>query len=212
MAGAKDRDDGTTRAMIYDGCSISQLVQAFDMDARDVSKKLRNVAPCGERRGFPIYKLKDAAKALVPPEVSEEDILAYIGSMNFKNLPPALNKEVWNGLRARLRFEQEQGNHWLTPRIQEVVSRFMQTTRMALLLLPDELERAGELSQRQRTLCERYVDSKLAELQQLITEAMRDMPEMTPGIMDFTDGDDDGIAIDRAEDEVSETVEEDFDL
>lgn len=212
MAGARDRDDGATSAMLYDGASISQLTKLFEMDARDVSKKLRAITPCGERRGFPIYRVKDAAKVLVPPDVSEDAVLKFIGGMNFKNLPPALNKEVWNGLRARLRFEQEQGNHWPTPRIQEVVSRFMQTTRMALLLLPDELERAGELSQRQRTLCEKYIDSKLAELQQQITEAMREMPEMTPGIMDFTDGDHDGLSLDGAEDEVSETGEEDFDL
>jgi len=211
VAGAKDRDDGESGAMLYDGASISQLTKLFDMDARDVSKKLRAILPCGTRRGFPIFNVKEAAKVLVPPEVDEEDILQFIGNMNFKNLPPALNKEVWNGLRARLRFEQEQGTLWPTERIQVGVNKLMQTVRMRMLLIPDDLERAAELNARQRVLIEKYVDSTLEELQQQIIEAMSGLDDLTPGIMDYTDKDDEDGRDDGA-DVIQEAGEEDFEL
>jgi hypothetical protein len=206
MAGARDRDDGTTNAMLFEGASISQLVKAFKMDARDVSRKMRNVQPCGERRGFPIYWLKDAAAALSPPKVSEEDILAYIGSMNFKNLPPALNKEVWNGLRARLRFEQEQGDLWLTERIQEVVATLMQTFRMGVLLMPDKLSRMEKLTPKAHEALRQFCDEMLADMQQRIAEAMESLEPMTPGLMDFTENGDESAV------DVSTPSEEDEEL
>lgn len=212
MAGAKDRDDGATNAMIYEGASISQLSKLFEMDARDVSKKMAEVVPCGERRGFPVWRVKDAARALVPPEVSEATILNYIANMNFRNLPAALNKEIWNGLRARLRFEQEQGVLWHTDRIAETMQRTIQAIRMTLLLVPDRLNRQDDLTPRQRDLVEKMMDELLHDLKQQIVEAMRAMPPLTPGIMDYGD-EADGNGIDRKEpDEVSAIESEDFDL
>jgi hypothetical protein len=217
MAGAKDRDDGQTKAMLYEGASISQLTQLFDMDARDVSKKLREVPPSGERRGFPIWNVRDAAEALIPPAVSDSDILGYIQGMNFRDLPPALNKEVWNGLRARLRYELEQGDLWPTDRIQTIVNALVQTVRMGILLLPDKLARVDDLSPRQRSLLEKFADEVLLDLQAQIEKAMDELDPMTPGIMDFT-GDGDvtgkvaaGVAAAEAAD-IQEAGEEDFDL
>lgn len=210
MAGAKDRDDGATGAMLYEGASISQLSKLFEMDARDVSKKMRDVPPSGERRGFPVWRVKDAARALTPPEVSDAAILNHIASMNFRNLPAALNKEIWNGLRARLRFEQEQGVLWHTDRVAEIIQRMMQAIRMTLLLVPDRLNRQDDLTSRQRDLVEKMMDELLLDLKQQITEAMNKMPELTAGIMDYGD-DDDGA--DREEsDEVPTPESEDFDL
>ena len=214
MAGARDRDAGETSAMIFEGASISQLVKIFGMDARDVSEKMRSVQPCGERRGFPIWAIRDAAPALIPPEVSEEDILHYIAGMNFKNLPAALNKEVWNGLRARLRFEQEQGDLWRTEVVQTVVGKLMQTTRMGILLLPDRMNREESLTPKQREAAERIADSLLEDLQQMVVEAMSGLTGTMPGIMDYTAEDKDIGADDEleAEDAVPPLDEAETDL
>ena len=212
MAGAKDRDDGETNAMLFEGASISQLVKMFDMDARDVSKKMRAVPSSGERRGFPIWRVKDAAAVLVRPEVKDEDILRYIVGMSFKDLPPSLNKEVWNGLRARIRFEAEQGDLWRTEYVQTGVNLLMQTLRMGVLLFPDKVNREEGLTPKQREIIERLSDELLLDLQNLVVQAMQSAPKMTPGIMDFDNGGEGASAGKDDATKVSASDEEAFDL
>lgn len=211
MAGAKDRDDGHTHAMLYDGASMSQLSKLFGMDMRDISKKMNNVPPCGERRGFPIWKVKDAARVLVKPEISDHDIIDHISGMNFKELPAALNKEVWNGLRARLKFEQEQGVLWPTDRVLKAFNAFMQIVRMNYLLLPDRVDRADPLTPKQREAIVTIADDSLTDLKRELENIAGQMEELTPGFMDFTDEDEIDEQFEEPDD-VQEAVEDFSDL
>lgn len=182
-----DRDGGETLAMLYEGASVSQLCKIFHMDARDVSRKMRNVIPTGMRRGFPVWSVKDAAQALVAPKVSEAEVLEYISGMNFRNLPAALNKEVWNGLRARLRFEQEQGDLWKTDRVQLAINTVVQIVRMNVLLMPDRLARSGTITPEQRESLQLQADALLEDLKTQIQKAMKGLDPMTPGFMDYAE-------------------------
>ena len=207
MSGAKDRDGGDSNAMLYEGASISQLKELFQMDARDVSAKMRNVNPCGSRRGFPIWKVKDAAQALMPPRITEADVLEYLSTLSFKNLPAALNKEVWNGLRARLKFEQEQGKLWEGETVQSIVNELMQTIRIGILLVPDRLEMIDSVTAKQRADVQALMDSVLEDARTQVQKRMGDLATATPGIMDYSDDDADNLA-----DEVPPSLVEDHGL
>jgi uncharacterized coiled-coil protein SlyX len=199
---ARDRDDGETYAILYDGASISQLKVLFSMDARDVARKLMGVPPTGERRGFPIWHVRDAAAKLVKPDFTDVEIMRYIAGMDFKHLPPTLNKEMWNGLRARLRFEVEQGDYWHVERIQRMLNEMMQVDRTSALLLADRVNREETLTTKQRDVIMKLSDEHLAEKRRLYDKAMNELDNLTPGIVDYEEGNESG------QDEDSEVEEE----
>lgn len=187
MAGAKDRDDGETQAIIFDGASVTQLARMFRQDPRDIARKIRSLRPVGKRRGFDIYSVKEAAEYLVTPKV--DNIESYIARMSFKDLPPTLNKEMWNGLRARLRFEAEQDLLWPVEKVHEMTGRAFKALRMALLLIPDTVARETTLTSAQRARIVQLVDNALAELRSNLHDEFANAPPMTPGIAEYESAD-----------------------
>lgn len=165
--GAKMMDD-ESRAIIYEGCSLSQLSAIFDLDNRDIARKLHGLGPCGERMGYPIYKLADAAVLLVPP--NKRDITDAIKRMSPKDLPASLTKEFWAGQHARLKFEEDQGDLWRTANVIETLSEIFKTMRMSILLMRDQVERQTDLSDRQRDIIQTLIDGLLNELADSLTK------------------------------------------
>jgi len=159
--GAKLLDE-ESRAMLYEGCSISQLATLFDLDNRDVSRRIAHVAPCGERMTYPIYRVKDVAPYLIPP--SRQDVTDAIKRMHPKDLPPTLTKEYWSAQSARLKFEEDNGDLWRTGDVIETLSEVFKTCAMTIKLMQDRVERATELSDRQRTILQQLTDGLLNDL------------------------------------------------
>lgn len=155
------RNDEESLAIVYQGASINQLAGIFEMEARDIKAKIQgNVTPCGERRGHPIYKVREAAPYLVPPPY---DIDEFIQRMTIADLPPILRKEFWAGLRSRQLFEKEAAELWPTQEVIETIYTLYKTLRMSLLLTREAVERETELTSRQREIITRLIDSGLEE-------------------------------------------------
>ena len=157
----KWRNDEETTAVVYQGASLIQLTGIFEMDMRDIKAKITGVVqPCGERRGHPIYKIKDVAPYLVQPPY---DIDEFIQRMSVADLPTILRKEYWAGMRSRQLFEKEQAELWPTSQVVETVSTLLKTIRMSLLLAREAVERETELTERQRAIVTKIVDNALEE-------------------------------------------------
>ncbi|QEG09441.1 terminase small subunit [Proteus phage Saba] len=163
--------DAETEAMIFDGVNITQIAKIFEMERRDVTPKIRDVAPCGERSGYPIYKLKEVAPYLVKPLY---DVETYLRRMHPNELPKMLTKEFWNGLKARQDFELRDGELWPTEQVESVISEAFKQLRMSLLLVPDALERESTLTDHQRGRITDMIDGALNDLAQVIVDNFKD--------------------------------------
>lgn len=168
--------DEHTRAMLFEGASISQLATLFGYDNRTVAKRIFGLKPSGKRRGHPVYAVKEAAAYLVDPV---GDIEAHIKKMNHRDLPPLLLKEFWNGQMARLKFETAQGWHWPTDKVIEHYSSVFQVFRTRILLAVDLVEREAEMTERQRNACKRLLDGLMADIRADLIEKFKDEPKRT---------------------------------
>jgi len=162
-AGAPVIIDDESIAIINQGASLVQLAEMFGKDSRDVRKKLLagNVKPVAERRGYQIYAVKDAAPFLVTPAY---DIDEFIERMSYADLPHLTRKEFWAGMRSRQLYEKEAAELWPTSDVVDTISELFKTLRMSLLLFRESIERETELSDRQRDILVRMVDSAMEDL------------------------------------------------
>lgn len=159
--------DQETEAMIYQGANITQLGKLFRMERRDITPKIMDVPPVGERGGYPIYAVHEVAPYLVKPLY---DVETYLRRMNFKDLPKELSKEFWNGQRAKQDFDIKAGNLWETEKVIELMGEALKTLRMAMLLIPDTVARQAGLSESQRKVVQECVDSTLNDLANLLVK------------------------------------------
>lgn len=159
--------DADTEAMIFQGCNVTQLAKLFRMERRDITPKIMDIPPAGERGGYPIYAVHEVAPYLVKPLY---DVETYLRRMNFKDLPKELSKEFWNGQRAKQEFDLRAGNLWPTEKVVEAFGEAVKTLRMSLLLVPDTLSRQAGLSESQRNVVQASIDSTLNDLARLLEE------------------------------------------
>jgi hypothetical protein len=141
--------DADTEAMIFQGCNITQIAKLFRMERRDVTPKIMDVPPIGERGGYPIYAVHEVAPYLIKPLY---DVETYLRRMNFKDLPKELSKEFWAG------------NLWETEQVVEHFGEAVKLLRMSMLLIPDTLARQAGLTEAQRNVVQSSVDGMLNDL------------------------------------------------
>ena len=158
-----NQQDAQSNAMIFDGCTQSQLCTIFKMDRRTMSAKLiqGNVKPCGTRAGFPIYYIHEVAPHVIKPLY---DIEAYISRMHHNDLPPLLSKEFWNGKKAKQDYELRAGDLWPTEQVQETVSAAFKDIRMSILLFRDGLTRDTVLTDEQDAKLQAMIDGLLNDM------------------------------------------------
>ena len=180
-----NQQDAQSNAMIFDGCTQSQLCTIFKMDRRTMSAKLiqGNVKPCGTRAGFPIYYIHEVAPNVVKPLY---DIETYISRMHHNDLPPLLSKEFWNGKKARQDYELREGNLWETEQVQEKVSAMLKDIRMTILLFRDGLSRDTVLTDEQHNKLQLMIDG-------LLNDMAGNLAKMFNGRVDEQEADDDEI-------------------
>jgi hypothetical protein len=166
--------DADTEAMIFQGCNVTQLAKLFRMERRDITPKIMEVPPIGERGGYPIYAVHEVAPYLVKPLY---DVETYLRRMNFKDLPKELSKEFWNGQRAKQEFDLRAGNLWPTEDVVNVFGEAVKTLRMSLLLIPDTLSRQAGLSEAQRNVVQSAIDSTLNDLAKTLEERFAEVDE-----------------------------------
>lgn len=155
-----DPIDDESKAIIYEGATVRQLSSMFRADPKVIMRKLGGLVPCGRRHGTEIYSIKEAASRLVEPGYSIE---RYIMEMNHTDLPPLLSKEFWNSQRARLAFEEANGDLYRTADVVRIVAELLTTYRFVAQTLPDTLEREAGLTREQKAVVRRVLDGALAD-------------------------------------------------
>lgn len=153
--------DAETKAILFEGASLSQLSRLFGRDNRTTAAKLQGLAPIGMRAGSPIYSVKDAAPFLVPPAY---DLDEFIRRMTAADLPTMLRKEFWAGMRSKQLYEKEAGELWPTDDVRNMLAELFKTLRMTLLLTRDSVARETELTKRQSEIVVRIIDGCLRDL------------------------------------------------
>ena len=145
----------------------AQIAKLFRRDPKTLDRLLYGLIPSNVRRGVNVYSIEEAASRLVKPGYQIE---GYIRRMHQADLPPLLQKEFWNGLRARQAFEREQGDLWPTAEVVSVFAEVAATLRMSLLLMPDEVDREAAMTVRQREVLKRLTDAAIVNLQDALVE------------------------------------------
>lgn len=167
----KWRNDEGSTLVVHQGASLAQLAALFEMNQRDIKSKIAGaVQPCGERRGHPIYKIKDVAPYIVNPPY---DIDEFIQRMTVADLPHVLRKEFWAGMRSRQLFEKEDAELWPTAEVVDTISSLLKTVRMSMLISREAVERETELTPRQRAIITRIIDNSLEEAHAAVTKQFK---------------------------------------
>lgn len=169
-----NRSDKATKAMLFEGASVSQLGILFSMDNRTIAGKIHGVSPCAKRAAHPVYAIKDVAPFLCKPA---GDIEEYIRKMNHRDLPPMLLKEFWAGQMTKQKFEENEGDLWRTDKVIEHYSETFKTMRMSILLMLDRLERDTDVTERQRIFFRSLIDGVLSDLHDNLIEKFKDEPD-----------------------------------
>lgn len=145
----------------------SQLAGLFRRDPKAMTRLLDGLAPKGERRGFKVYSIAEAAQRLVKPGYEIEE---YLRRMHPSDLPNLLSKEFWNGQRARQAFEENEGDLWRTPEMVAVFAEACQTIRTSMLLFRDALEREESLTEEQASVVQGLIDGAINDIQKALVE------------------------------------------
>lgn len=181
----KQNNRHQTRAM-YEGCTVFDLMQLFSISRPMCQRKLSGVPPTGKRGSYDIWSLKTVAGLFVKPVGSMQE---YLKAARPGDLPNELQKEYWNGLRAKQAFMEKEGTLWQTEQVVALFGEAFQLIRTSMMLLPDELERRSAMSDVQRTGLQEGIDSALDGMQKVIQEAFKDAksPKNLPGVYNISD-------------------------
>lgn len=178
-AGRKPQAEADSELCATSQANQTQLAQLFRRDPKAMPRLLDGLAPAGERRGFKVYWIDEAAQRLVKPGYEVED---YLRKMHPSDMPPLLGKDFWNGQRARQAFEENEGDLWRTAEMVSVFAEAAQTMRTSMLLFSDALEREQELTEEQRAAVEGLIDGAIQDMQEALVERFSNYaaPEYAP--------------------------------
>ena len=150
--------DEATIGIIHEGASLSQLASIFEMDVRKVKGKLHGLAPVKLKFGHPIYKLKDAAARLVPPQFTADD---FARVMSRDDIPIDVQKEYWAGMRSKQIYQIAAGDLWATDKVIELMSEMLKAISMGIRLITDTIDRTRRFTAEQREMHIQLVDETL---------------------------------------------------
>lgn len=150
---------------------MSQIAQMFETDAKTLPQRMKGIIPAGKRNGYKVYKIREAAGRLVKPGYEIEE---FIRQMSPQELPPLLNKEFWNGQRARAAFEKEMGNLWPTEDVVALFAVLENGIRQTMLLVTDDIEREEGLTDGQRKAFRRITDAAITLFKEKLTEGFQE--------------------------------------
>lgn len=148
--------DQESRAMMYEGCTFTQLTALFKMDDATLRARMHGVAPCGVRGHAAIYDVAEVARRC--GNLTDEQVDAAMKRLNHNDLPKMLTKEYWNGLRAKQAYLKEEGDLWETAKVVEAMGDVAKTLKMELDLLIDAVERRYEISEDVRNTIVMLID------------------------------------------------------
>ncbi len=149
------------------GVTVYWLSQVFGIAADTVRKRLADVPPYQIHGRAPRYRIKDVAPYLVTPKV---DIDQVIQNMKSTDLPPLLQKDVWDAKLKRQKWELEAGELWKTEDVIAVLSDVFSIIKSTIQLWPDTVERSVGMEEEQRQLLIQMGDSLQDEIYRRLCE------------------------------------------
>lgn len=159
------------RQLLQSGFSRRQLAEFFNKDSDTVTKRLKDLKPCGMRASHPIYDFKEACARLVDPVV---DIEAWIKQLRPNDLPVYLQDQFWKAQLSRQKFDENRGELWRTERIVTVLADVFKTVRQRILMTCDMVEREATLNDTQRKIVLTIMDGLLKEIQTSLVDQFKD--------------------------------------
>ena len=150
----------------FSGVTVAWLADVFQMDQKIVKIKLRNCPVKRTRqRGRTMvthfYDIAEAARYLVTPAVSTQDVLR---ELKRGQLPAALQQSVWDALLKRQTWEERAGQLWRTERVREVLGSTFQSIKFTTQLWAETVERTTQITPAQREIIVNLSDGLLAEV------------------------------------------------
>lgn len=163
------------------GVTVYWLSQVFGLTPETVRMRLADCTPVSVHGKSNRYRVKDAAPYLVDPKI---DVEKYLKRMRATDLPPLLQKEIWDAKLKRQRWEVQAGDLWHTEDVISVLSEVFSTIKSTIQLWPDTLERTACLSDEQREILIRLGDTLQDEIYRKLQE-MAKAKKTTSSIRDL---------------------------
>ena len=174
---------GTTVLGAAQGVSVYWLSTVFRMSQQAVRRRLADCPPMkGGRGGSLLYDIREAAAYLVEPKL---DMERFLSQMNASDLPPTLQKEVWDAKLKRQTFEERAKDLWRTEDVMATYADTFATIKTTVQLWPDEVERAKGLTNEQRTEMVRLSDLLLDAIYESLCKQAQD--KRTPSSIEEKD-------------------------
>jgi Protein of unknown function (DUF1441). len=149
------------------GVTVYWLAQVFGMTTESVRMRLADCTPESVHGKSNRYRVKDAAPYLVDPKI---DIEKYMKRMRAGDLPPLLQKEIWDAKLKRQKWEAQAGDLWHTEDVIAVLSEVFATIKSTVQLWPDTVERTVGLEDDQRELLVSMKDTLQNEVYRKLQE------------------------------------------
>jgi hypothetical protein len=129
--------------------SISELSAELQQSRETIRKRLAElgIKPAGKRRHYPVFRLRDAIRALLSGPDADPG-----------KLDPFRRKAHWQAEQAELRVAVDRGELIAREDVLATYAAALKPIRLVLETLPDILERDAGLSAQQVTRAERAID------------------------------------------------------
>lgn len=162
---------------VYDwlmkGLPVSTISRLFRMEVDTARRKIGDLKPVGQRNGYPLYNVAEAAEYLVQPKV---DLEAYLKKLRPTDMPQAIQKQFWDAQNGRLKFMADAKHLWRTDRVQHVVADAFKVVRQRVLLFADTVDRQTGLTDEQRKIVQAMADGLLEDLHGAIIDHFKNLP------------------------------------
>lgn len=169
------------------GLTAQALSGVFDLDPRTVRSRLSNVKPHGTINGAPTWLIRDVARYLteVRSDVPEKEIRAYLIKTKGAGLPATLQKDFWDAMMKRQKWEEAAGDLWRTEKVMLVLAEAFKKIKTSSLLWVDNLDRTEGITSEQRAILASNVDGLLDDIYMTLVE-MQTETETTNNLTDTT--------------------------
>ena len=170
-----------THPIISQGATVSELAMMFGRDRKDVGIRLQGVPSIGRRGDSDVWRIRDAAPRLMRLDDADADLVERVLRTHHNDLPKMLAKEFWAAMNSRLTFMERSHDLWDTGAVVELASGTFKTIRMALMLIPDAVEREVGLTEGQREIIARLVHTALNEMREKLVDGFERSRENSQG-------------------------------
>lgn len=168
---ARQHDEETSIILATGEVTFAQAAKLFETDPKTLPQRCRRIRAVGKRKGYSVYKISDIASCIIKPNY---EIEPYIRQMSPQELPPLLLKEFWNGQKARLAFEKENGNLWPTEDVVELVAVLQKALQQSIMLMTDDVDREEAFTDGQKRVFRRKMDEAIVTVRETIKEKLKD--------------------------------------